>query len=389
MKLKATRFVAVNCLLVVLAGSADSLAQEQGTIKPQTKSEKAVTKSEKAEAEGKLMTPEPKATSELIKLGLIRPDTVKFVDTRFAFGALVKGTPYSATAVTETVQTLSDGNDITRRIEARVYRDSQGRTRREQVLDSLARYSTGGDALRMIFIYDPVAGCSITLDPRTHVALRTKQRSDGSEWFKVDSGAKISERLIIRTTPVPVAPKPGDTAAPVPVAPKPGDTTAHDLKVSVDTANRLVSVRNGLTANQLADIRASEDSLGKSSGERVVGKTIELLGNQPIDGIEAEGSRSTEVIPAGQIGNRLPIEITQERWYSRELQVLVLTKHHDPRSGDITYRLTNIERSEPDPSLFEVPADYRLAGFEYVGSRPAPPNQKAAGSSPPKAKHAF
>jgi hypothetical protein len=240
----------------------------------------------------------------------------------------------------------------------------------------------------MIFIYDPVAGC-ITLDPRTHIALRTKQRSDGSEWFKVDSGAKISEPLIIRTPPVPVAPKPGDTAAPVPVAPKQGDTAADDSKVTVDTANRLPSARSVLTANQLADFRAFEDSIKKSSGERVAGKTIELLGNQSVDGVEAEGSRSIETIPAGQIGNRLPIEITQERWYSRELQILVLSKHHDPRSGDITYRLTNIERSEPDPSLFEVPADYRLSGFEYVGSRPAPPNQKAAGSSPPKAKHAF
>src|SRR5215471_9620934 len=372
MNLKATRVVAVNCLLVVLAGSARSLAQEQGTTKPQTKSEKAVTKSEKAEADGKLTKPEPaKAPSEPIKPRLVGADTVMFVDTRFAFGAMVKGAPYSATAVTETVQTLSDGNDITRRIEARVYRDSQGRTRREQVLDSLARYTTGGDPQRMIFIYDPVAGCSITLDPRTHIARRTKQRSDGSEWFKADSGAKVSERPIIRTAPAPA------------VAPKPGDTAADDLKIRVDTANRLLSAHNVLTANQLADFRAFEDSIRKSS-EGVAGKTIELLGNQPVDGVEAEGSRSIEIIPAGQIGNRLPIEITRERWYSRELQVLVLSKHHDPRSGDITYRLTIIERGEPDPSLFEVPADYRLAGFEYLGSRPGPYNQKSAGSSPPK-----
>jgi len=375
MNLKATRVVAVNCLLVVLAGSTRSLAQEQGATKPQTKSEKAMTKSEKAEADGKLTTPEPaRAPSQPIKPRLIGADTIMFVDTKFAFGALVKDAPYSATALTETVQTLSDGNDITRRIEARVYRDSQGRTRREQVLDSLARYTTGGAPQRMIFIYDPVAGCSITLDPRTHTARRTKQGSDGSEWFKADSGARVSEPRIIRTAPAPAVP------------PKPGDTAANDLKESVDAANRRIATRDVLRANQLSDIRALEDSLIKSGGERVVGKTVELLGNQPVDGVEAEGSRSIEIIPAGQIGNRLPIEITQERWYSRELQVLVLSKHHDPRSGDITYRLTNIQRGEPDPSLFEVPADYRLAGFEYVGSRPAPSNQKAAGSSPPKAK---
>jgi hypothetical protein len=40
------------------------------------------------------------------------------------------------------------------------------------------------------------------------------------------------------------------------------------------------------------------------------------------------------------------------------LQTLLISKHHDPRSGETIYRLTNINRSEPDRSLFEVPSDY-------------------------------
>jgi hypothetical protein len=76
--------------------------------------------------------------------------------------------------------------------------------------------------------------------------------------------------------------------------------------------------------------------------------------------VSAEGTRSTITIPAGEIGNTLPIEVVDETWYSPELQINVMTKHRDPRSGETTYRLTNLSRSEPDRSLFEVPAGYAV-----------------------------
>ena len=66
-------------------------------------------------------------------------------------------------------------------------------------------------------------------------------------------------------------------------------------------------------------------------------------------------------IPAGTIGNDLPIQIVSERWYSPELKTVVMSKHSDPRMGDTVYRLTNINRSEPSRSLFEAPADYTVA----------------------------
>lgn len=87
---------------------------------------------------------------------------------------------------------------------------------------------------------------------------------------------------------------------------------------------------------------------------------IESLGKQLIEGVEAEGTRSTVTIPAGKIGNDRPIEIVSERWYSPELHVVVLSKHSDPFSGENVYRLTNITRGEPAASLFEVPADYAV-----------------------------
>jgi hypothetical protein len=86
----------------------------------------------------------------------------------------------------------------------------------------------------------------------------------------------------------------------------------------------------------------------------------EDLGKQMIEGVEAEGTRFTFTIPTGQIGNDRPIEIVSERWFSPALQIVLLSKHSDPRFGESVYRLTNINRDEPATSLFEVPADYKL-----------------------------
>jgi hypothetical protein len=81
------------------------------------------------------------------------------------------------------------------------------------------------------------------------------------------------------------------------------------------------------------------------------------LGQRTIEGVMAQGSRTTTTIPAGAIGNDQPIRIVSEEWFSPELRVLLLTKHSDPRSGDTTYTLSNIVRTEPGRALFEIPAD--------------------------------
>jgi len=86
----------------------------------------------------------------------------------------------------------------------------------------------------------------------------------------------------------------------------------------------------------------------------------EDLGKQMIEGVEAVGTRSTMTIPAGRIGNDRPIKIVSERWYSPDLQVVVLSKHSDPFAGENVYRLTGISREEPPLTLFTVPADYRV-----------------------------
>ncbi len=95
----------------------------------------------------------------------------------------------------------------------------------------------------------------------------------------------------------------------------------------------------------------------------------ESLGKQNIGGVEAEGTKTTVTIPAGEIGNERPIEIVSERWYSLELQAVVMTRHIDPRFGENSYRLANIDRTEPARSLFEVPAGYRIEEGPFPAQR--------------------
>ncbi len=102
------------------------------------------------------------------------PDhTFVFVSSEMNFdGKLVKGAPYSAQAVTESTQTLSDGNRIVNKSAAAVYRDSEGRTRREQTLRAIGPFATAGEAPQTIFINDPVAGVNYALDSRSMVARK-------------------------------------------------------------------------------------------------------------------------------------------------------------------------------------------------------------------------
>src|SRR5262245_39693024 len=96
--------------------------------------------------------------------------TFKVLAPKFAIGKVVKGAPYSATSTTETIQTLNDGNQIIRKNESKIYRDSEGRTRMEQTLETIGKWTADGQAPQSIFIFDPVAGVSYTLDPRSRTA---------------------------------------------------------------------------------------------------------------------------------------------------------------------------------------------------------------------------
>ena len=79
-----------------------------------------------------------------------------------------------------------------------------------------------------------------------------------------------------------------------------------------------------------------------------------------ISGVPADGTRTTVTIPAGQIGNAQPIQIISETWYSPDLQITVLSKRSDPRSGERVFQLNSLSRAEPPSTLFVVPADFKV-----------------------------
>ena len=82
------------------------------------------------------------------------------------------------------------------------------------------------------------------------------------------------------------------------------------------------------------------------------------LGERKLDGETVAGSRIEATIPAGAIGNEQPIRMSAEQWYGKDLQVVVEATYQDPRTGETKYKLSDIDRAEPDAKLFKVPDDY-------------------------------
>ena len=224
------------------------------------------------------------------------------------FRSVVTGAPYSAIAVMEHTQTLTDGNQIIRKSASAYHRDGEGRIRTEQKLDYLGNWTATGNAPQVIMIADPVAQRSYALDPVNRTG---------------------------RVAPYVAAPE------------TPGVKTAAAKSPAKAAPPRLpAEAQQPTLPKESLDARTKQESLGK----------------QVIEGVEVEGTRTTRTIPAGEIGNTRPIQIVDESWYSPELHLRIMIVHRDPRSGESTFRLTNINRSEPARNLFEVPPDYRLAG---------------------------
>lgn len=257
--------------------------------------------------------------------------TFKVLTVKPVSSQVVKGAPYSATATTETVQTLSDGNQIIRKNESKLYRDSEGRTRSEQTLATIGKWATNGKAQQIITVSDPVAGISYNLNPQTRIAHKFINLPQNPVITKSKSGPKSDDKPI---------PKAEERA---PIEKKRAQQQEKPVTTSIDEKHA-----------------------------KPVKK--ESLGKQMIEGIEAEGVRVTNTIPAGEIGNVKPIEIVEETWYSRDLQIVLLRKQRDPRSGETTYRLTNLHRSEPHHTLFELPVDYTV-NINKVPMKPKAPKE--------------
>lgn len=257
----------------------------------------------------------------------------------------IKNSPFSAEAVSESVQVLADGNRIVRSTTSKLYRNGEGRFRRELaggtggVFSSL--FTTGSG----ITILDPIAGHRYLLNSElktAHIAQLKPGKAitvTGSvsmdpaklaELKKLAETHRAAEGKVAKEAKIAVAPLP-----PLPLPPF-GVTGAFPAMPGMPAVP--------FGAGHYSDYETR----------------TEELGSRDFEGVMAEGKLTVTTIPAGAIGNERPIEISYERWSSKELELVVYSKHSDPRFGDQTYKLTNLVRSEPDPSLFTLPQGYKL-----------------------------
>jgi hypothetical protein len=218
--------------------------------------------------------------------------------------SVLKGAPYAAETINESSQTLADGNRIAQQTTGRVYRDGEGRVRREE------NHASGAASVSIV---DPVAGVSYTLDPVKHIAWKTS----------TGAGEKIMQEALQRRVVE-------------------GNVVQYKIE-------------NGMAPS--VSVGVAESRRRVNSNEQ---HSEETLAPRQVEGVMVEGHRNTTTIAAGAIGNEQPITIVSEEWKSPDLGVLVMTTHKDPRSGESSYRLLNIVRGEPDASLFQVPADYTI-----------------------------
>jgi hypothetical protein len=231
-------------------------------------------------------------------------------------GKPVTNAPYQADIESQTVQRLADGNVIQNSHTSKIARDSQGRTRTEETLTRIGPWAAGSAPRTIIFISDPVSGNSYVLHPDT----------------------KTVEKMSLRHFP--------------------GGPGKHDVMVFRKGGE--AGPRNAAVTATITDADGPTVSVQRLESPGAGDEQKEDLGTQEINGVTAQGKRITRTIPANTVGNQMPIVSVSETWYSPELKTVVESKHTDPRFGDTTFSLKNIQKGEPAADLFQVPGDYTV-----------------------------
>jgi hypothetical protein len=229
-------------------------------------------------------------------------------------GKIVTGRPFTAEAVVETDQTLADGSHVTGRQSLTAARDSQGRTYREEIPGTPA---SGSSAPKAVYISDPVAKVNYFLGS-DHVAHKTPMLS-----LAAQAGAAT---------------------------------------VSTDGASARLSLQRFATGYGGGKGPVQIGAQSAQPAQQLAPGAIDTkqLGSQVITGFTADGTRTTLAIPAGQVGNQNPLVIVSERWYSQDLEAIVLAKHSDPRVGASSYQLISVQQIEPSATLFQIPSGYTI-----------------------------
>jgi hypothetical protein len=281
-------------------------------------------------------------------------ETIAFAAQELGDERIVKGAPYCADAEIESVQPLADGNRIVRRHTTRLCRDGEGRTRQE--IDRAGR--------KTVFLRDPVARESWVLDPERKTARRLSGAGPLLEREHASAMREYADRMRdwARSFRESLRREPGGATPPIPpVPPAPPVAVAPPVPALLgeDELGRGVQM-HVLRMDPQAPLPplppgvAFHARIGAPRGPGVV----TALAAKDIDGVRANGERTTWTIDAGKLGNEKPIVITRDVWTSPELMLTVHSRDADPRVGETNYRLSKLKRGEPDATLMRVPADF-------------------------------
>jgi hypothetical protein len=251
----------------------------------------------------------------------------------------VKNAPFSADVITQYDRTLDNGAHIHRESRGKVFRDNQGRMRTESQPPAVQLVSQKYDH---ITINDPVQQIIVYLNPKNKTATILHFGDVGPTAPTASAKqSKAKEKDTIRLGGQPgIGSGPTDTLGVPPVPSGQGSLpSAHQVQVP-----------DGST------------SMDATIFANTAGATIGPLGTKIIEGLSATGTRTTRTINAGTMGNDKPIVCISDTWVSSDLKVTVLTETDDGQAGHSTIRLVNIVRSEPNASLFQIPAGYTIKG---------------------------
>jgi hypothetical protein len=302
----------------VLTSAAMALALVGQAEKPMDVGQQDPGQQAKHSAELAVIVPdkeggEPQQAQQKVMLELVAADA-----------QVVRGKPYSADTSTETVQTLADGNRIVHRTVSKFYRDSDGRTRREQTFGNVDPEHPSPHEVK-VFIDDPVSGTAFVLDPGSSTAEKMQQsRKLLDEHGGEDEGTRIMVKEVNDS-------ELGEQGAP---------------------GRMLIKFRDEQSANP------NTIAVKLTDEKRDIAK--EDLGTRNIEGVDCNGTRQTITIPAGTVGNEKPIAIVTETWFAPAIAAVVESTSDDPRYGKTTYKLANVQLSEPAHTLFEAPANFKI-----------------------------
>ena len=282
----------------------------------------------------------------------------------------VKGAPYCADAVRESVQWLPDAagapaNRIVQRQVTKLCRDGEGRTRQE----------VEHDGKKLVHLNDPVSRERWVLDPERKSARRSIGLGSASAELMSHDWREYATRMRDWARgQAERARTPGAPAAPVPPEPPMPPMPALVVPSPAELHNAIREVQVRVLRGPDAELLAAPPEVSfrtQQFAPRGPG-AVSALPSQDIEGVRANGERTTWTVEAGKLGNDKPIVSSREVWTSPELMLTLRSVEIDPRRGETHYKLQNLKRGEPDAALMRVPADYskpRSAGA--AGEKPA------------------